>query len=146
MRHRPIVPERLTDRFMAKVEVTDGCWLWKASVNNQGYGRFSVESRAQYAHRVAFVLFRGPVPDGLVIDHLCRVRRCVNPAHLRAVTQRENILAEGSLSDSRVRAMKTHCLRGHPFDAANTLVNKHGHRACRMCRDAARRLWTKARV
>ena len=88
-------------RFWAKVDrqgaVPPGqpelgrCWLWLGEINNTGYGRFKYERRMQVAHRFAFVEAKGFVPDGLCLDHLCRVRRCVNPGHLEAVTFSENV-------------------------------------------------------
>lgn len=84
-------------------EPNTGCWLWLGIVNHGGYGIVSMNSRNQGAHRVAYKLFIGPVPTGLHIDHLCRVRCCVNPAHLQAVTQAVN----------NQRNQKTYCKRGH---------------------------------
>jgi hypothetical protein len=87
-------PRPLADRFHEKYtpEPNTGCWLWTASLNNGGYGKLSV-SRSYWveAHRVAYELYKGPIPGGKCIDHLCRVRSCVNPDHLEAVTLSENI-------------------------------------------------------
>lgn len=80
-------------RFWAKVDKqTDGCWIWSASryVRRGGYGQFNLNGTAVKAHRIAYELVKGPIPDGLVLDHLCRVTACVNPDHLEAVTQQEN--------------------------------------------------------
>ncbi len=117
-----------------------GCWVWQRSTDTKGYGRLWVDGRNQHAHRRAYELVKGPIPDGLTIDHLCRVHACINPDHLEAVTNRENILR--GTGPTAANARKTHCLRGHPFDEANTRVH-HGHRRiCRTChrlRRAARR-------
>lgn len=79
-------------RFWAKVDKTETCWLWTAAIRRRsGYGVFSHQARTMLAHRFAYELLVGPIPDGLVIDHLCRVRHCVNPDHLEPVTQRENL-------------------------------------------------------
>lgn len=83
----------------------DGCWVWTAHGNNRGYGRFRVGGRQAYAHRVAYELRNGPIPPGLTIDHLCRNKMCVNPAHLEPVTLRENAL-RGSLARQPTHAAR----------------------------------------
>lgn len=121
------------DRFLARVtETPAGCWQWTGYLMPNGYARLSVHGERQYAHRVAYETLRGPIPDGLVIDHLCRNRGCVNPHHLQPVTQRVNVLR--GASQAAARARQTACLRGHPFDAANTYVAPNGTRKCRRCR------------
>lgn len=86
--------DSITERFMRYVAVSDdGCWLWSGQLTNGargGYGRFVFKHRRTVAHRVSYELFVGAVPEGLELDHLCRVRRCVNPAHLEPVTRAEN--------------------------------------------------------
>lgn len=119
-------------RFWAKVNKTDTCWLWTGDLHKDGYGNFwpdnrrDVRRRSVRAHRWAYEHLVGAIPDGLQIDHLCRVRNCVNPDHLEAVTFAENV-ARGA------RASQTHCKNGHPFDAANTYWRKGGGRGCRTC-------------
>lgn len=108
----------LADRFDAKYtpEPNTGCWLWFGALTEKGYGILRLGTgRALAAHRLAWELANGPIPDGLVVDHTCRVRCCVNPAHLRAVTARVNAL-ENSVGFAAVNANKTHCSNGHPFD------------------------------
>lgn len=80
-------------RLLAKADTTDpdGCWLWGASINADGYGIFRYDGAMRGAHRVAYLLLAGPVPDGHEIDHLCSVRHCVNPAHMEPVTHEENV-------------------------------------------------------
>jgi hypothetical protein len=124
------------DRWWTSVEKTDTCWLWTGYLADQGYGRFSPSGGAKYttAHRWGYEALVGPVPDGLVVDHLCRVRHCVNPAHLEPVTQRENILRGEGLSAAN--AAKTHCKRGHEFTPENTALIRGGwgiERRCRTC-------------
>ena len=108
------------------------CWLWTASKDGRGYGRFRFGGRTQYAHRIAYEWLVGPIPGGLGIDHLCRVHNCVNPAHLEPVTQRENILRGNGVAAQHVR--KTHCLRGHPLSGENLYVTPCGWRACLACK------------
>src|SRR5690242_3990108 len=100
-------------RFWSKVDKSGFCWLWTASVDHDGYGRFVVDGKTCKAHRIAYTLSIGPIPDGLTIDHLCRNKRCVNPAHLEAVSQKEN--NHRGTSPSALNIQKTHCIRGHAF-------------------------------
>lgn len=121
------------ERFWAKVtkQPDDGCWLWAGALSPAGYGRFDVGSRNVRAHRWAYEEERGPIPEGLSLDHLCRTRRCVRPGHLEPVTQRENVLrGEGFAA---VNARKTHCPRGHPLSGENLYRNHRGWRQCRAC-------------
>lgn len=121
----------MAGRFWAKVTKTETCWLWTAYKSNGGYGRIKISGRMVPAHRVAYELLVGPIPAGLEIDHLCRVRNCVNPDHLEPVTRAVNTLR--GTSPSAQHAVKTHCDNGHPFDAANTYLRPTGGRACRAC-------------
>lgn len=125
----------MADRFWAKVQKGDGCWLWMAAKDKWGYGKFKVESRRQrVAHRVAYELVRGPVPDGLELDHLCRNPSCVNPEHLEPVTSAENTRRSESISTRNSR--KTHCARGHEFTPENIYWERGRWRHCRTCRAA----------
>jgi hypothetical protein len=127
------------DRFWSKVvEAPSGCWEWTACVRGNGYGKFTVDGRSTAAHRFAFEEMVGPIPEGLVLDHLCRVRTCVNPDHLEPVTQQVNVLR--GEAGARQRA-QTSCIRGHAFDAANTYICGAGKRSCRICRYAAVRAY-----
>lgn len=121
-------------RFWGHVDKSGDCWLWTASRNLLGYGEFNVyeDGRDWYAHRFAYEQTVGPIPDGLVLDHLCRNPSCVNPDHLEAVTQQENIL-RSPIAPAAINARKTHCLRGHEFTSMNTRIDARGGRRCRAC-------------
>jgi len=126
--------------FWSKVDRSagpDSCWLWLNSVNSHGYGYLGGGGqRHRLAHRVAYELLVGPVPDGQELDHLCRTPRCVNPLHLEPVTHQENML-RGDNIVSRYAA-RTHCAEGHPFSGPNLRMgSRHGrrYRICLACRD-----------
>jgi hypothetical protein len=114
------------------VQSSTGCWLWQLSLTHDGY---AASHWVSGVHRLAYEIWVGQIPDGLELDHLCRVRHCVNPDHLEAVTKHENMLRGQSLPAQNVR--KTHCLRGHPFDEKNTRIESDGARVCRRCNLAA---------
>lgn len=103
------------------------CWLWQGVLDDYGYGRFWLHGKEFQAHRVLYEVAHGPIPKGLVIDHICRVKHCVNPDHLEAVTQKEN-----TLRGLRGRQI-THCMRGHEFTETNTRTTADGRRVCRAC-------------
>jgi len=129
----------LVERFVAKVTFTDECWLWTGARFSNGYGSFWLLGKSVGAHRVAYELWRGPIPEGLHLDHLCRVRHCVNPDHLEPVTVREN------LSRSPVHQMNyTHCVHGHPLSGDN-LYLWNGRRKCRECNRRRSRLFQQAK-
>lgn len=114
----------LADRIRDSSSVTEsGCWQWQRYTYGNGYAAISVAGKQRLAHRVSYEVSVGPIPEGMVIDHLCRNKRCVNPAHLEVVTSRENTR----------RAMRTHCINGHEFDEENTWMHE-GKRYCRACR------------
>lgn len=124
----------LRDRIRAKVVVdAAGCWIWQGYLIPNGYARISVGGLRMYAHRASYEAFVGPIPNGLEIDHLCRVRHCANPEHLEPVTREMNVRRGISAEVNRQRhAARTHCKRGHPFDEDNTKRKPRG-RSCRAC-------------
>lgn len=147
--------QTLQERFWEKVcpEPNTGCWLWMGGVDIGGYGYFHLSNpkRLRKAHRIAYLLLVGPIPENLCLDHKCRVRSCVNPTHLDVVTIGEN-LARGVGAPAR-NARKTHCPHGHAYTPDN--IYWHGNsRKCLTCKrpagtsDAARlrsRLWRERR-
>jgi hypothetical protein len=120
-------------RFETKLtEGPGGCWLFTGYIKPNGYGQFYPrKGLPTLSHRWSYEYHVDPIPDGLVIDHLCRVRHCVNPAHLEAVDQRTNVLRGVSVVARRAAA--TACIHGHPFTEANTYITTKGGRGCREC-------------
>lgn len=130
----------LSDRFWSKVAKTETCWLWTASLDGSGYGQFFTrvegQRKSNRAHRLAYELVVGPIPEGLVLDHLCRNPKCVNPEHLEPVTDRENILRGTGLSARRARQVL--CAEGrHRLDDFPRQAS--GQRSCLACRNVKRR-------
>lgn len=104
----------------------DDCWPWQQSCGSHGYGQTWDGSTVLLAHRVVWTLTRGPIPNGMTVNHECRNRTCCNPAHLRLMTNVANAKLNGN-------AVKSHCKWGHPFTKENTRMNSQGHRYCRAC-------------
>lgn len=118
--------EELPGRFKSRVQQRpDGCWEWLGHIDRAGYGGYKSGGHYWMAHRFAYETLVGPIPEGLEIDHLCRVRACVNPDHLEPVTHTVNI--------RRRFTDYTHCVNGHEFTEANTYTRPSGHRDCRIC-------------
>jgi len=147
-RHRPDRRGKMTmlnldflpDRFWEKVyaDPNTGCWLWGGATRSDGYGALWFNKKVMAAHRISHEFFCGEIPSGLEIDHLCRVRCCVNPDHLEPVTHSENI--RRGLAPQAGRAFqlaKTHCPSGHPYDGDNLYIDPRGRRGCRSCRTAS---------
>lgn len=122
------------DRFLSRTIVDEsGCWNYTGFLDRDGYGMFRVGPDQRRAHRVSYEMFVADIPDGLVMDHLCRNRSCVNPTHLEPVTVQENTLRGSGITANN--ALKTHCPSGHEYSADN-LVICVGRRVCRRCRSA----------
>jgi hypothetical protein len=126
---------QMKDRFWHKVLKTETCWLWTNKWRDKdGYAHCYYWGTNHLAHRIAYTLTKGPIPKGLQIDHLCRVRDCVNPDHLEVVTNRENSLR--GIGPTSQNAKKTHCIRGHEFKSGTYRIYK-GSRICRECKRLA---------
>jgi len=138
--------EELGERFWSKVNKPSGCcryfaylddwrfteedpcWIWIACQVSQGYGRYHYQGETQSAHCVAYAALVGPIPEGMELDHLCRVRNCVNPNHLEPVTNRENV-RRGSIGG----ATAIHCKHGHRWTEETTRIDSSGTKRCRVC-------------
>lgn len=124
-------------RFWEKVNKNPGCgcWEWIGGRSGVGYGIFmDGDGVLKGAHRVSFTMHKGDIPNGLDLDHLCRVRHCVNPAHLEPVTRRENINRGIVAEVHRARFAKiTHCPSGHPYAGDNLTFGTKGDRRCKAC-------------
>ena len=140
----------LTDRDAARfrtkhvVDGTTGCWTWCGSFfDKTRYSLFNVKCtdgvwRPTVGHRVSYILHKGEIPSGFDIDHLCRNRRCVNPAHLEAVTRQLNFLR--GAHETALLVSMNRCPKGHEFTEENTITRPNGKRECRTCTRARDRL------
>lgn len=122
--------------FVSRCALPNECWIWCGRVNENGYGWVSDNGKLRLAHRVAYEKVKGSIPSGLVLDHLCGVPGCVNPNHLEAVTQQENLRRGNGVCAKRSR--QTHCKNGHEFTPENTARNsvRPTHRKCKACQRA----------
>jgi hypothetical protein len=146
-----VCSEREALAFWSKVALPNeqGCMLWLGSVTTRGYGLLALPTAGGWvkvaAHRLSYTLTHGPIPMGLVIDHVrangCTNKHCVAPLHLEAVTQRENTLrGRGPVA---LNARKTHCPQGHPYSPENTYAEPQGGRKCRRCLAVKQRNYLK---
>ena len=130
-------------RLFKSMRINGYCWEWTGYKNPQGYGKINtINQIVKLTHRVSYEYFKGPIPEGLELDHLCRVPRCVNPDHLEAVTHQVNNMR--GFSPSALAARKTHCPQGHPYDLFNTVYEKSGFRRCHICKKANQRKYRLA--
>ena len=125
----------LIQRFLNKIIIIEnGCWIWTASLNSYGYGKFRYNSMDQGAHRFIYEYLNGLIPKKLEIDHLCRNRDCVNPTHLELVDHNTNLKRGNAIST--ICSTKTQCPNGHPYSGKNLLIIKAKYgigRRCRIC-------------
>jgi hypothetical protein len=138
----------LIDRFESKYAVDDNdCWIWKAGLKPNGYAQFWDTEKVGYGHRWSYTYFKGEIPNGLQIDHLCRVRSCVNPDHLEAVTMQENV-ARGELgSYLDTQKTKSHCDNGHEYTPENSYQRTDiSGRRCRECKNDNNRQYRKRKA
>lgn len=135
-------------RFMKAVVQTGleptACWVWTARLNPKGYGQFSWShdgKRTWFAHRVSYLLFNGPIPDGAEVDHLCRNRRCVRPSHLEVVTHAENVRRAAA-----IQKVDGECRHGHDLTASGTYLDRKGVVRCMECARVSRRKYSRKRL
>lgn len=125
------IPEFDDARFWKYVSKGDSCWDWNGSVAGNRYGTISIQGKNYLAHRVSYKIHKGQPDISLVIDHICRNRRCVNPEHLREVNHKTNALENSKKADLRANPK---CRIGHNLDADNSYINKYGAKDCRKCK------------
>lgn len=134
-------------RFFQRINIEDGCWIWKGVITPRGYASFYYQingvNKIISCHRAAYMDFIGSIPAGLTLDHLCRNKSCVNPSHLEPVTMRENILRSESPPARNHR--KVFCQKQHEFSPQNTYVRDDGQRECRICKRAIQTVWRNKR-
>jgi hypothetical protein len=128
---------------LVQEDADSGCWIWKGTVSRYGYGLHYQDRKTFRAHRFAYEQMVAPVPEGLVLDHLCKTTACVNPGHLDPVPNGLNV--KRGDSPSSVNREKTHCLNGHEFDPENTYITTRGERSCRTCHREYQREWQRLR-
>ena len=132
----------LIERFLAKVEKTNTCWLWCGAVNYKGYGVIGLGTRKDgnaLSHRAAWMIYKGSIPSGMDVLHRCDTPACVNPDHLFLGTQQDN-MKDRDTKGRQHNMRKTHCPKGHAYDVTNTYVTKDGRRCCRACDNARSRI------
>lgn len=117
--------ESIKARLLPQIDESEGCWNWNGVVS-KGYGLIKIHSRSVRVHRLMYEVFIGPIPEGFVIDHLCKNKKCVNPDHLEAVTSRENTLRGDGITAKQARQKM--CMRGHELPKFRS-----GRRQCKKC-------------
>jgi hypothetical protein len=128
------------ERFAARIRIESegGCHFWTGPLDRDGYGAFYLRRKNRRAHRVAWYEVHGEIPEGMVVNHICKTRNCVNVQHLQIVTPRENTLHD-SVTVSAINARKTHCPRGHEYDRIYSTRRGGKSRYCSICDQAKRK-------
>ena len=129
---KPRIKPSLTERVQKYTLYVGDCIVWTGAVTSAGYGELNVGGRPVLAHRISYELSNGPIPAGLVINHLCTNKVCVNPAHLELTTYAGNAFHDNSKNITKANIATTHCPNGHPYDEENTYIFKN-KRDCRAC-------------
>lgn len=122
------------------IQSSSGCWLWIGGTGSMGYGRVRINGGRPYVHRLVYEEFKGKIPQGLVLDHLCRTPSCCNPRHLEAVSHRVNLLRGRGVAARH--AATTHCPYRHEYTKENT----HTYRGSRFCKKCFSRRHAKAKA
>lgn len=145
------------EKFFDRVEATGFCWLWRGEVTDKGYGRSYLQGKTLYAHRQSYQMLIGPIPEGLTLDHLCRIRNCVNPDHLEPVTLEENLARAKrfrNLANTHTRTRKPkrregYCHNGHELTPDNVLIGKRSNgaerRQCKVCQHEVQERYRRSR-
>lgn len=127
------------ERFFSRIEYTESCWNWKGGDNGQGYRRISVNGEIAYAHRLAWTIFRGDIPNGLCVCHHCDNPSCVRPDHLFLGTKADNNIDRIIKGRSVYPKKKEFCVHGHPRSGDNLYIKPNGKRECRTCKRLTRK-------
>jgi len=124
----------LEQRIMNRTEKTDTCWLWRGCQDKKtGHGSIKINKKMKKVHRVSYELLVGPIPENLVLRHLCNVSNCINPEHLKPGTQSDNVL-DSVAAGTHPHSRKTHCKHGHEYTDSNTRIKKFKKGFVRVCR------------
>lgn len=140
-RKKKSIKERF-EKYFVKLE--NACWLWLGAKDKHGYGRFNVGYKTKNAYRVSYELYKGEVPVGLKLDHLCKTPSCVNPDHLEPVTHNVNYKrGESGKHLGAIHRAKTHCPKGHPYSGNNLIIRTTRTGTQRVCRQCERLRWKR---
>jgi len=129
--------KRLTNPLYVIDPITN-CWNWQHTINNLGYGSIYIKRKQYLAHRFIYEQMCGQIPENKVLDHICNNKSCVNPEHLRPISNNHNL--------NRSRIEQTKCKRGHLYDKENTGIDKYLNRYCKTCKKEASKRNAKHRI